>query len=333
MRILVLGGTRFLGRAMVEAALARGHEVTLFNRGQSAPDLYPTLDRRVGDRDGGLEPLRDGEWDVVLDPSGYAAGIVEQSTRLLASRARHYVFISSISVYDSDGLESGPDEMAATFEPDWESEEVTNESYGPMKVACEQVVSRAYAEHALIVRAGLLVGPHDPTGRFSYWPARFAEGGEVLLPRGPALPIQCIDVRDIATWIILAAETGVSGPVNVTAPPGTQTMGDLAAACETAAGRSARKTYVDEAFLLKHGVAPWTDLPLWVTDGYRYLRTVPVDRALATGLTVRSLDETARDTLRWLQTRGTAATGTLGAGLSRAREAELLALWAHHEAE
>ena len=227
MRLLVLGGTRFLGRHLVEAALARGHEVTLFNRGQTNPELFPGVERLTGDRDGGLDALRGRRWDAVVDPSGYVARVVRQSCELLAGAAGAYAFISTASVYplySEDKSEDGPLDRLA----DPASEDVRAD-YGALKAVCESVVTGAFGDRALIVRSGLIVGPHDPTGRFTYWAARLARGGEVLGPGAPERRVQFIDARDQVAWILDMLEAGRGGPYNVTGPTTPLTFGELLA--------------------------------------------------------------------------------------------------------
>jgi 2'-hydroxyisoflavone reductase len=317
-RLLLLGGPKFVGRAVIDAALAHGHEVTLFNRGTTGADLYPELERIVGDRDGGLEGLLGRDWDAVVDTSGYVPRIVGASANLLAVAVGHYVFVSSISAYASlsDVMDEGSP-LAELSEPG--SEEVT-EHYGALKALSEREVERAFPGHSTLVRAGLIVGPHDPTGRFTYWPHRIARGGDVLVP-GPAWrQVQFVDVRDLAEWIVSAAEAGLAGPYNVTGP---STMGAVVDAALRVSGSTARAVEVDDAFLAEQGVGEWIELPLWVDAGneeLRRLHEVDTSRATAAGLTFRSLDETVAATLA-------DAEPVDGVGLAPDRERELLEAW------
>jgi len=322
LRILVLGGTKFLGRAVVEAALPRGHEVTLFNRGQTNPDLFPEVERLRGDRSGDLATLSGREWDAVVDTSGYVPRTVRASTELLRDRAGQYTFVSSISVYASfteavteespvaqlDGASA--DELASDFS-----------NYGALKALCEEEVERAFEGRALNVRAGLIVGPHDPTGRFTYWPHRIARGGEVLAPGTPDRPVQLIDVRDLGAWIVASAETGLAGCFNAVSRPFPQSA--LLEACAHGTGAAPTFTYVDEDWLVAREVGQWMELPLWVytkePDAERMLEA-DASRAIAAGLTFRPLEETARATLE-------GAELLEGVGLSPGREAELLEEW------
>ena len=318
MKLLLLGGPKFVGRAVIDAALARGYEVTLFNRGTTGGDLYPELERIVGDRDGGLEGLLGRHWDAVVDTSGYVPRIVGASANLLAAAVGHYVLVSSISVYESFAEvvdESAP--LATLSEP---GSEKVSEHYGALKALSEREVERAFPGCATLVRAGLIVGPHDPTGRFTYWPHRIARGGDVLVP-GPAWRhVQFVDVRDLAEWILRAAETRLDGPYNVT---GNSTMGAVVDAARRVSGAAARAVEVDDAFLTAQGVGQWMELPLWIdpgTEGWQHFMEVDASRASATGLTFRPLDETVAATL---------ADAELvdGVGLAPERERELLEAW------
>jgi 2'-hydroxyisoflavone reductase len=301
MRILILGGTLFLGRALAQAASARGHEVTLFNRGRHTDASSSGVETLIGDRDGRLDALLGRSWDAVIDTSGYVPRLVRASAELLAGAVDRYVFVSSVSVYadfSSPIDESSP--LAAM--PDETLEEVTGATYGPLKVLCERAVEKIFPGRALIVRPGLIVGPHDPTVRFSYWTGRVARGGEVLAPGEPQTPVQLIDVRDLSEWIVWMIEAGQAGVFNATGPDYTLTMGGLLESCREASGSDARFTWLDEEFLSRRGVLPWTHLPLWMPmswESRRYFHRVQIDRALAAGLAFRPLVETARDTLVW----------------------------------
>lgn len=335
MRLLVLGGTLFLGRALVEAALGRGHEVTLFNRGRRSEVRFPGVETLRGDRDGGLDALRARSWDAVVDTSGYVPRLVRDSAELLASSVERYVFISSISVFaefsrpvdESTPLKTMPDETV---------EDVTGATYGPLKALCEQAVRKALPGRSLIVRPGLIVGPHDPTIRFSYWTARVARGGEVLAPGDPATPVQLIDVRDLAEWIMTMVEAKATGEFNVAGPDYPLTMGALLETCRAASGGDARFIWVDEAFLTERGVLPWTHLPLWMPDSaesHRCFHRVPSDDAVAAGLTFRPLEQTVRDTLAWQEASGgepvpdKPGVPMPDLSLRPEREAKLLAEW------
>lgn len=325
MKLLIIGGTRFVGRALVEEAKARGHELTLFNRGQSNPDLYPNVETIVGDRDGGLEGLNDGSWDGVIDTCGYIPRLTRDSATRLAGRVPHYTFISTISVYESL-REPNIDESAALGTLEDESvEEVTNETYGPLKVLCERSIDEAMNGRASHIRAGLIVGPHDQTDRFTYWPCRIDRGGEVLAPDSPSVKTQFIDVRDLAAFAIKATEEQRTGAFNCTGPDYPLTLGGLFEMCQATSGSDTTLTWASEAFLLKHDVTPFSDLPLWIPSEYKGFNTVNNDKAQAAGLTYRPLKETVADTLAWAKARPDDYEWR--AGLSPEREAELLKLW------
>ena len=301
MKLLILGGTLFLGRAVVEAALARGHAVTLFNRGRHDPGSFPEVERLIGDRDGDLDALVGRSWDAVVDTSGYVPRLVRASAELLAGAVQAYVFISSVSVYADLSRPIDESSPLATM-PDESVEEVTGSSYGPLKALSERAVAESFPAGALIVRPGLIVGRHDPTIRFSYWTARIARGGEILAPGDPDTPVQLIDVRDLAEWVLRMIEAGQIGAFNATGPDYALTMGQLLEACRTASGSDARFTWVDERFLTDRGVLPWSTLPLWLPpsrESHRCFHRIGIDRARAEGLTFRPLVETARDTLAW----------------------------------
>lgn len=343
-KLLILGGTIFLGRHLVEAALAREHDVTLFNRGQHNPDLYPMVEKLRGDRDGHLAPLQGRQWDAVIDTCGYVPRIVRASAELLASNVGHYTFISSASVY-ADFSVPGLDESAAAGAlPDGAVEEVTSETYGPLKYLCEQAVERSMPDRALIIRPGLIVGPHDPTDRFTYWPRRVAQGGEVLAPGRPDRQVQFIDVRDLAEWIVRMVESGQTGVYNAAGPDYTLTMQGLLDECKAVTGGDAHFIWVGEQFLVEAGVAPWVEIPLWLpieevdATSIGFL-ALDCRKALTAGLSFRPLADTIRDTLAWDTARSAtpAASSNYGfslrrAGLKPEREADLLRAWRARQA-
>jgi 2'-hydroxyisoflavone reductase len=320
-RLLVLGGTTFLGRAVVECALGRGHAVTLFNRGQTNPDLFLEAERLRGDRGGDLRALGGREWEAVVDTSGYVPGVVRRSVELLADAVGHYVFISSVSVYaDFSGSLHEEDSLAA-LDPAHSAEELREDyaNYGPLKALCEEAVAEVFPDRHTNVRAGLLVGPHDPTGRFTYWPHRVARGGDVLAPAPPDRTVQFIDVRDLGAWIVDLCERATGGTFNAT-HPGVR-WEELIETCRRVAGSAARATWVPDSFLVEQGVGEWMELPLWIADQqWRGLHRADVSRALASGLTFRALDETVRGALELADPTG-------DAGLSPDREAEVLRKW------
>ncbi|MGZ4396130.1 MAG: NAD-dependent epimerase/dehydratase family protein [Gaiellaceae bacterium] len=313
MRLLLLGGTKFLGKHIAASALASGHEVTLFTRGETNPGLFPDAEHLRGDRDGNLAAIEGREWDAVVDTSGYVPRIVGASARLLAGAVERYVFISSVSVYADFAEprdESSP--VAVLEEP---TEEFRGPAYGALKALCETEVERALPGRALLVRPGLIVGPDDPTDRFTYWPQRARRGGEILAPAPPERPVQFIDVRDLAEWMVRMAEAETTGVFNATGRPGEVTFGALLETCG-----AEEVTWVDEAFLVEQGAGEWMELPLWISPAdraWRDFQLVDVSRALAAGLTFRPLAETVRDVPEW--------TGK--AGLAPERENELLVAW------
>lgn len=318
MRLLILGGTKFLGRHTAEQALARGHEVTLFTRGQTNPELFPSAEHLTGDRDGGLDALESGDWDAVADMTGYVPRVVRASTELLRERVGRYLFVSSVSVYASLAEPVSEDSRLGELE-DPQTEEVM-ENYGPLKAACEAVVQEVYGERATIVRPGLIVGPWDPTNRFTYWPSRLARGGEILAPAPPERHTQWIDVRDLASWMLDLLERNEPGIFNAT-NEGVP-WGELLAGGEV--------TWVTDDFLREQEVGQWMELPLWIPDEPGITAT-DVSRAVAAGLRFRPVPETVRDTAAWDAEHGREVsptlTGVSGAGLAPERERELLAAW------
>lgn len=341
MRILILGGTIFLGRHLVEAALRSGHEVTLFNRGQHGRDLYPQVERLFGDRRGNLSALEHRQWDAVIDTNGYIPSVVRASASLLANAVKQYVFISSISVYNDVSV-IGVDEAAsvATITPEQLHEvegivppatgttaRIYQEAYGALKALCEQATEEMMPARVLQVRPGLIVGPYDYSDRFTYWPNRVARGGEVLAPGRPERHVQLIDVRDLAEWTVRMVEVGQVGTYNATGPAEPLTMQQVLNACQTVSGSGATLTWMDEAFLLNEKVQPWGQMPLWLPEEPEYagFNAISIAKALAAGLTFRPIAATVRDTLAWDATR--AADSVREAGLTGEDEARLLRVW------
>jgi nucleoside-diphosphate-sugar epimerase len=327
-RILILGGTRFVGRHIAEAALARGHDVAVFNRGRSDPNPDIAVERLRGNRDGDLTALRGRRWDAAIDVSGYVPRIVRASVELLAPAVDHYTFISTASVYDSPEAADRVDEQAPikTIKDERREDFQDPAAYGALKALCERAVRQAMPDHALVARLSLVVGPRDPTDRFTYWPRRLARGGSVLAFDAPSrVVLPFIDGRDIARWIVMSVEARLTGTFNLGGRPGV-TIGDVLETCRTASGAAgASFVWVSEAFLLEHGVKPWTEIPLWVPRGGDDLAGLDSAKAIAAGLRLRPLAETVADTLAWDRTRPQDAD--LLAGLVAARETELLRLW------
>jgi 2'-hydroxyisoflavone reductase len=333
-KVLILGGTVFLGRHLVQAASARGHEVTLFNRGEHNPDLFPEVEKLRGNRDGGLSQLRGRRWDAVIDTCGYVPRVVRTSAEMLADAVDHYTLVSSLSVY-ANMSKVGIDESdpVGTLH-DETVEEVTGETYGPLKALCEQAAERAMPGRVLNVRPGLIVGPHDPTDRFTYWPVRVVRGGDVLLPGRPERQVAFIDVRDLAEWIMHAVESRLTGVYNADGLDYPLTMQQLVETCRNVSGSDARFVWVDETFLTEAGVTPWSEMPLWIPESdpdAAGFFAFSIDKAMAAGLTFRPLDETVRDTLAWEATRS--KDREWRAGLKSEREAELLERWGKRNVE
>ncbi|MBE0636858.1 NAD-dependent epimerase/dehydratase family protein [Candidatus Bipolaricaulota bacterium] len=328
MKLLIIGGTVFLGRAVVEFALAQGHEVTLFNRGQSNTDLFPEIEQIHGNRDGGLEALAGRTFDACLDTCGYVPRIVNAAAQFLKDAVKHYAFVSSVSVYGEPSPE-GVDESGVLATMDDPSiEEITGESYGPLKALCEAEVSAAFGDRALLIRPGLIVGPHDVSDRFTYWPWRAAQGGRLLAPGRPDRPIQFIDVRDLATWIVRMLESEETGTYNTASAPGVFTMESLLQTCCDVSEKACELIWVDDGFLNENEVGAWMELPLWIPEDADIavgFFDFMVNRAIAMGLTFRPLGETVRATMDWVLSRE--EDHEWRGGLRPEREAELLAAW------
>lgn len=342
-RLLVLGGTGFIGPHMVEYALSRGHTVTLFNRGRTNTDLFPDVEKLVGDRNGDLHALEGREWDVVLDNNATLPRWVRQTAQLLKDSAQQYIHVSTISVYagesmggsggryaepgsaEEERLRMDEDAKLATLPEGHQGEEVTGQTYGPFKAMAEQEARNAFPGRATIVRPGLIVGPRDRSDRFTYWPVRIDRGGEILVPGDGLDSVQFIDARDLTAWIVRLAEDGITGTFNATGPESRLSMAEMVYGIRAATTAALRFTWVDNAFLREHEVRPWSDLPVWIpSDPLSYVR---IDRALQAGLTFRPLAETTRDTIEWHETRPAERRNQLRAGLKPEREAELLAAW------
>jgi len=332
-KLLILGGTVFLGRHLVDAALAQGHEVTLFNRGRHNPELFPEVEKLHGDRDGGLDALKGRRWDAAIDTCGYVPRVVRASAELLADAVGHYTFVSTVSVYaDFSRAAIRESDPVGTLE-DQTVEEVTGETYGPLKALCEAAAESAMPSRVLNVRPGLIVGPHDPSNRFTYWPHRLAGGGEVLAPGDPDALVQIIDVRDLAEWIVRMIERNQTGVYNATGPDYPLSMGRLLDECRTVSGSNARFTWASDAFLLEHGVRPYTEMPLWIPhepDAVGHSR-IDCSKAIAAGLSFRPLAKTVWETLVWDAPQPPGAQRANG--LAPERERELLAQWHVRDSE
>ena len=323
MRVLILGGTVFLGRHVAAEALARGHDLTLFTRGRHGAGLFPQARHLRGDRGGDLSALAGGEWDVVVDTSGFRGEEVAASARLLADRAAHYVFVSSVNAHPG-----WPAEPVDERSPTWHDD--ANDDYGAQKAASERAAEAAMPGRVTVVRSGLLGGPHDPTRRLAWWIERIARGGDVLAPGAPDTGIQLLDARDLAAWMLDAGERRLAGPFCVTAPAGAATMGDLLAAAVAATGSDARLTWIADSVLRDAGVEPWDELPLWLPqDEFPGTWRIGTSRAEAAGLRCRPIGETVADTWSWLRDGGADELADVevprrARGLDPARERDLL---------
>ncbi len=337
LRILVLGGTGFLGPHFVRAALAKGHTVTLFNRGKTNPGLFADLEQLRGDREKGeLEALQGREFDAVIDTSAYVPAHVEATAKLFADKTSHYQLISSISVYPTFG------EKAEVVDEDAEVADVADEEvakvnlirqampfYGALKARCEAAAEAAMPGKVANIRPGLIVGPGDNSDRFTWWPVRIDQGGEVLCPGDESGKVQFVDVRDLADWMLVCAEQKIAGVYNVTGFDGVVDMRDVLSACKCATGKPVTLTFVSEEFLKANEVGPWMQMPLWLP---RESRTIAANRkAIDKGMRYRPIADTVRDTLHWAKTeRGDKPFRRTG--VPAERERELLAKW-HAEAK
>jgi nucleoside-diphosphate-sugar epimerase len=321
-RLLVLGGTKFLGIAVVEAALAAGHEVTLANRGVTNPRLFSEQEVIRLDLAGDLGALAGRAWDGVvdLDPTQLTRHTRRRAEALRDGVGR-YVFVSSVSVYSD--FSKALDESSPLHEPpDPEPDEFAEELYGGLKAGSERAVLDVFGARATVARAGLIVGPHDPTDRFTYWPRRLTDGGHVLAPGDPDAAVQLVDARDLGAWLVRLVEDGVGGVFNATGPGAALTLGEALERIAAAVGGDARLVWVDERSILDAGVQPWMELPLWLPADPRYAHFMRADisRALSAGLSFRPLEETAQDTLAWSR-----EAGVQRPTLSRERESQILA--------
>ncbi|MEM1329765.1 MAG: NAD-dependent epimerase/dehydratase family protein [Planctomycetota bacterium] len=307
LRVLFLGGTGFLGPHMVRYAVERGHEVTLFNRGRSGPDMFPDLTNLVGDRYGDISALNEGEWDVVIDTFTYVPSTVRRTVDLLANRVGLYVVVSTISVYGNRAEIDMDEDAELQPVPQDVIDRVTTHRevgayYGGFKALCEQTADEGMGGRALHVRPGLIVGPRDPTPRFTYWPVRVRDGGEVLAPGAPGHYTQVIDVRDLAEFVVEASEKGLRGPYNAVSEPRRFTMGSMLEACKMVSESDAEFVWADADFLASQGIQAWGHMPAWVPptmEGYEGFGQTSVKRAIDAGLRIRPIGETAAATLEW----------------------------------
>lgn len=334
-RLLILGGTRFLGPAIVEAALARGHEVVLFNRGKTNAEMFPELEKLSGDRDtGDLKALLGQEFDAWVDTSGYVPAHTAATAALAKEHSKTYVFVSSISVYPSFGeaareldedtpVAEVPAEVVDEVKTIQQSFREGGRYYGGFKALCEQAAEAAMPGRVANIRPGLIVGPRDNSDRFTWWPVRCDRGGEVLAPGDPDARAQAIDVRDLGAWIVHCIENEVHGVYNATGFDGTLTMGDLLGGCRCATSKPVELVWADDALLKEQGVRPWMEMPLWIpAESDSYAKN---DRAMAKGLTFRPIGETIRDTLAWAKDEATRRKLFTRTGIAPEKEATVIA--------
>jgi len=303
--------------------------VTLFNRGRTNPNLFPDVEKLVGDRDGKLEALKNRSWDAVVDTTGYVPRIVKLSAELLAPNVAHYIFISTISVYAKEDV-VGMDETAPVMTIDDPTNEEWRKNYGALKALCEKTAEATMPGRVATIRPGLIVGPLDPTGRFSHWPSRLSEGNEVLCPGDGTTPTQIMDGRDLGAWIVKVVENRTTGTFNALGPAQRMTMKELIDGCNTAAGGKGKPVWVDAQFLDKHDVAPWQEMPAWIDNKGEFagFGTLSNARAVKAGLTFRPVAETAKDTLAWLSTLSDDERAKLrSSGIKPDKEAKVLAAW------
>jgi 2'-hydroxyisoflavone reductase len=335
LNILILGGTGFIGPYQVRYALERGHTLTLFNRGRTAPDLFPDLETLIGDRAvGDYESLKGRDWDVVIDNPTSLPRWVRQAAEVLKGHTSQYLFVSTLSVYSDNSIldqdETGP--LATVDDPT--TEVVDGRTYGGLKALSEAEAEKQFPGHATVVRPGLIVGPGDPSDRFTYWPVRVARGGEVLAPGDPHDVVQIIDARDLSEWIVRMVEMGATGIYNATGPEEPLPMGEMLSGIKAGVGGDATFTWADAEWLASQGVHPWSHMPVWYppVEGMEGFSRFSIARAREKGMTFRPLSVTALDTVEWYQAKPEEERQRMRAGLTPEREAEVLAAWHAREA-
>jgi 2'-hydroxyisoflavone reductase len=327
--LLILGGTGFIGPHLTTEALRLGWKVTHFNRGKRDADGVPGVETLVGDRKGKLDSLKGRKWDAMVDNTGYVPKFTKQSAELLAPNVGYCLFVSSISAYASFAKPNDETSPTGKLE-DINFEEVTGESYGPMKALCEQYSMAAFKGRCSVVRPGYIVGPLDPTDRFTYWPVRMSKGGEMLAPGTPRDPIQIIDVRDLTAWMMKLVEARADGYFNAITPARAYTLGDIITASQKESPKAGTKvTWVPEDFLLKQWKEEEVDVPPWspMKGEYAAASLTSAERAVKSGLKFRSLETTVHDTLEWFQTLPAERQAKLKAGIDPKVEADTLKAW------
>jgi 2'-hydroxyisoflavone reductase len=328
LRVLIFGGTGFIGPHFVETLRAHGHKLTLFNRGKRNPTLFTDVETLIGDRNGQVDAIKGRDWDVVIDDSGYTPKQVKLTTDLLKGRVQHYIFVSSISAY-ADLTPPGIDEdyhLATLKDPT--VEEITDGTYGGLKAACEKTVEQAFGKNCAVVRPTYIVGPGDQSDRFTYWPVRVSKGGEMLAPGSARDPIQFIDVRDLAEFMRLCVEQRFNGSYNACNPPGAVTMGDLLEMSKRVTGANTKFVWAPTEFLDKNKALEGNDVPIWAPPVGEMAGATLISsaRAVEKGLRFRTLETTVRDTLAWHAKRPAAEQQKLRAGFAPEREVQLLKL-------
>lgn len=323
MKILILGGTVFLGRFLTESALKRGHEITHFTRGKSNPNIFPEVEKLIGDRvKSDLDSLKGKTWDAVIDTCGYFPRVVKESAELLKDSVGHYTFISSISVYQNLDKPNADESTSVAKIEDETTEEVTGETYGALKALCEETAEKIMPNRVLNIRPGLIVGPFDPSDRFTYWVHRIAQSGKVLVPDTFEKNVQFIDVRDLAEWNVKMVEENVTGVFNATGPNESLKFGEILETCKNITKSNAEFVKVSEEFLKENEVLPYIELPLWI-PGVGGWDKVDCSKAISKGFVSRLLVETVKDTFEW--DKNLKRQNPLRAGLTAEREKELLA--------
>ncbi len=326
LRVLILGGTGFIGPHLVTELRNAGHKLTLLNRGRRNPKLFPDIETLIGDRNGQMDAIKGRDWDVVVDNSGYTLKQVKLSTDILKGHAEHYIFVSSISAY-ADLTPPGIDEdykLATLTDPN--VEQITDQTYGGLKAICEKTVEQTFGKSSAVIRPTYIVGPGDPTDRFTYWPVRVAKGGEMLAPGSASDPVQFIDARDLAEFMRGCVERRISGSYNLCNPAGAVTIGDLLETSKRVSGANTKFVWAPTEFLEKNKALEGLEVPIWAppvgeTAGATLVSSA---RAVAQGLRFRPLETTVRDTLAWHKTRPATEQQKLRAGFTPEREAALL---------
>ncbi|MFL6618730.1 MAG: NAD-dependent epimerase/dehydratase family protein [Povalibacter sp.] len=328
LKILILGGTGFIGPHFVKALRDHGHALTLFNRGKRAPDMFPDIETLIGDRNGQIDALKNRDWDVVIDDSGYLLKHVRLTTELLKDHTQYYLYISSISAYADFKTPNIDEDYALAELKDPETEEIMA-NYGGLKAGCEKIVEAAFGQRCSIVRPTYIVGPGDHTDRFTYWPVRVSRGGEMLVPGSASDPMQFIDVRDLAEFVRLCVEKKIPGRYNACNPPRSVTMGMVLDTSKRISKSDTRYVWVSEEFLEAQKLLDSNEIPIWSPPSGEWIGAAQVScaRAVAKGLKFRDPATTIADTLAWHATRPLEQQQKLRAGFTPEREAELLKLW------